>query len=126
MFRRVYSDKKSDAVKSVVNVEMTGQLISSGNIGSSEKIIISADNIKACRTEGHKNIAHGVDEDHLGEEIISNNKGSFNSRDKQSKNNVSLSQGDTSLVDILVSFLTYENIVQALCQSIITRNNSAC
>ena len=85
MFRRVYSDEKSDTVKSIVNAEMTRQLISSGNISSSVEIIMSADNINSCRTEGHKNIALGVDEDHLGEKIISNNKESFNSRDKQSK-----------------------------------------
>ena len=49
---------------------------------------MSADNINACRTEAHENIDHGVDENHLVEEIISNNKQSFNSREKQSKNNV--------------------------------------
>ena len=47
---------------------------------------MSADNINACRTEGHENIDHGVDENHLGEKIISNNKQSFNSRGKQRKN----------------------------------------
>ena len=77
--------------KSIVNDVMTGQFISSKNISSSEEMIMSTDNINACRTEGHGNIDHGVDEDHLGEEIISNNQQSFNSREKQSKNNVSLS-----------------------------------
>ena len=47
---------------------------------------MSAENIGACRTE---NIDHGVDENHLGEEIISNYKQSFNYREKESKNNVS-------------------------------------
>ena len=79
---------------------------------------MSADNINACRTEGHENTDHGVDENHLGEKIISNNKQSFNSREKQSKN-VSLSQRDT-LVDILVSLLKDENTVQALSPSVIT------
>ena len=50
---------------------------------------MSAENIGACRTEGHENIDHGVDENHLGEEIISNYKQSFNYREKESKNNVS-------------------------------------
>ena len=50
-----------------------------------------ADNINACRTEGHENIDHGVNVNHLGEESISNNKQSFDSREKQSKNHVSLS-----------------------------------
>ena len=54
----------------------------------------------------------------MGEKIISNNKQSFNSREKQSKN-VSLSQRDT-LVDILVSLLKDENTVQALSPSVIT------
>ena len=44
-----------------------------GNISSSEELIMSADNINVCRTEGHGNIDHGVDENHLGEEIIFNN-----------------------------------------------------
>ena len=79
---------------------------------------MAADNINACRTEGHENTDHGVDENHLGEKIISNNKQSFNSREKQSKN-VSLSQRDT-LVDILVSLLKDENTVQALSPSVIT------
>ena len=96
----------------IVKVGMTGQLIPSRIVRSSEEMIISADNINACRTEGHGNIDHGVDEDHLGEEIISNNQQSFNSREKQSKN-VSLSQQDTSLVDILASLLQDENTVQA-------------
>ena len=99
---------------------MTGQLISSGNISSSEEMIMSADNINACRTEVHGNIDHGVDENQLVEEIISNNQQSFNSREKQSKNNVSLSQQDTSLVDILASLLQGENTVQALSPSVIT------
>ena len=75
---------------------------------------MSADNRYACRTEGHENIDHGVDENHLGEEVISNNKKSFNSREKQIKNNVSLSQRHTSLVDILASLLQDKNTVQAL------------
>ena len=99
---------------------MTAQLISLGNISSSEEIIMSADNFNACRSEGHESIDHGVDENHLGEEIISSNKKSFNSTKKQSKNNVSLSQRDTSLVDILASLLEDENIVQALSPSDIT------
>ena len=66
---------------------------------------MSADNINACRTEVHENIDHGVDENYLGEEIISNNKQRFNFRRKQSKSNVSLSQRDTFLVDILASLL---------------------
>ena len=33
---------------------MTGELISSGIISSSEEIIMSADNINAFRTEGHE------------------------------------------------------------------------
>ena len=112
--------KKSEIGKSIVNVLITGQLISSGNISSSEEMIMSADNINACRTEGHGKIDHGVDENHLGEEIISNNQQSFNSREKQSKNNVSLSQQDTSLVDILASLLQDENTAQALSPSVIT------
>ena len=50
---RVDSDGKSDIEKGIVNVGMTGQLISSGNISSSEEMIIPADNINACRLEGH-------------------------------------------------------------------------
>ena len=69
---------------------MTGQMISSENINSSEEILMSADNINTCRTKGHENIDHGVDENHLGKKNISNNKESFNSREKPSKNNVSL------------------------------------
>ena len=65
---------KKVTLRSVINVEMTRQLISSGNISSTEEIKMSADNINACRTEGHDNIDHGVDENHLGEEIISNRK----------------------------------------------------
>ena len=82
--------KKSEIGNSIVNVLITGQLISSGNISSSEEMIMSADNINAYRTEGHEYIYHGVDENHLGEEIISNNQQIFNSREKKSKNNVSL------------------------------------
>ena len=82
--------KKSEIGKSIVNVLITGQLISSRNISSSEEMIMSADNINAYRTEGHEYIYHGVDENHLGEEIISNNQQIFNSREKKSKNNVSL------------------------------------
>ena len=37
---------------------MTGQLILSGNVSSSEEIIMLADNINACRTEGHENIEY--------------------------------------------------------------------
>ena len=70
---------------------MTRQLILSRNISSSGEIIMLADNINACRTEGHENIDHGVNVNHLGEESISNNKQSFDSREKQSKNHVSLS-----------------------------------
>ena len=66
---------------------------------------MSADNINAGRTEVHENIDHGVDENYLGGEIISNNKQRFNFRGKQSKSNVSLSQRDTFLVDILASLL---------------------
>ena len=81
-----------------------------------------ADNFNACRTEGQENTDHGADENHLGEEIISNNKQGFNSREKQSKskNNVSLSQRDTSLVDMLASLLQDENTVQDLSPSVIT------
>ena len=119
---RAYSDEKSDLEKSIVNIRMTGQLIASGNISSSEEMIIPADNFNACRTEGQENIDHGVDENHLGEEIISNNKQGFNSREKQSKskNNISLSQRGTSLVDILASLLQDENTVQTLSPSVIT------
>ena len=105
---------KSEIGNSIVNVLITGQLISSGNISSSEEMIMSADNINACRTEVHGNIDHGVDENQLVEGIISNNQQSFNSREKQSKNNVSLSQQDTSLVDILVSLLQDENTVKSI------------
>ena len=117
---RVDSDEKSDIEKGIVNVGMTGQLISSGNISSSEEMIMSADNINACRTEGHGNIDHGVNKNHLGEEIVCNNQQSFNSKEKQSKNNVSLPQQDTSLVDILASLLQDENTVQALSPSVVT------
>ena len=117
---RVDSDEKSDIEKSIANVGMTEQLISSGNISLSEEMIMSVDNINACRTEGQGNIDHGVDENHLGEEIISYNQQSFTSREKQSRNNVSLSQQDTSLVDILASLLQDENTVQALSPSVIT------
>ena len=116
---RIDSDEKSDIEKSIVNVGMIGQLIPSRLISSSEEMIISPDNINTCRTEGPGDIDHGVDEDHLGEEIISNNQQSFNSREKQSKN-VSLSQQDTSLVDILASLLQDENTVQALSPSVVT------
>ena len=108
-----------DIEKSIVNVRVTGQLILSGNIGLSEEIIMSADNINTCRTEEHENIYHGVDENHLGEEIISNTKQSFNFWEKQSKNNVPFSQRDTSLVGILASLLQDENTVQALSLSVI-------
>ena len=81
---------------------------------------MSADNINAYRTEGHEYIYHGVDENHLGEEIISNNQQSLNSRQKQSKNIVSLSQQDTSLVNILAPLLQDENTVQALSPSVVT------
>ena len=117
---RVDSDEKSDIEKSIANVGMTEQLISSGNISLSEEMIMSVDNINACRTEGQGNIDHGVDENRLGEEIISYNQQSFTSREKQSRNNVSLSQQDTSLVDILASLLQDENTVQALSPSVIT------
>ena len=117
---RVDSDGKSDVEKSIVNVGMTGQLISSGNISLSEELIMSADNINACTTEWHGNIYPGVDENHLGEEIISNNQQSFNSREKQSKDNVPLLQQDTSLIDILTSLLQDKNTVQALNPSVIT------
>ena len=116
---RVYSDEKSDIERSIINVGMIGQLISSGNNGSSEEIIMSADNINTCRTQGHGNTDRGVDDNHLGEKVISNNKQSFNSREKQSKN-VSLSQRDTFLVDILASLLRDKSTVQALSPSIIT------
>ena len=99
---------------------MTGELISSGIISSSEEIIMSADNINAFRTEGHENIDHEVHENHLCEKIISNNKQSCNSRKEQIKNNVSLSQRDTSLVDILASLLQHENSVEALSPSVFT------
>ena len=46
---RVYSDEKSDIEKSIVNVGMTRQLISLGNINSSEEIIILAGNINASK-----------------------------------------------------------------------------
>ena len=82
---RVDSDEKNDIEKSIFNIGMTGQLISSGNIGSSEEMIMSADNKNVCRTEGHGSIDHGVDENHLGEEIISNNQPSFKSREKKKK-----------------------------------------
>ena len=44
---RVYSDEKSDIEKSIVNVGMTRQLISLGNINSAEEIIMLAGNINA-------------------------------------------------------------------------------
>ena len=81
---------------------------------------MSADNIHACRTEGHENIDHGVDENHLGEETISNNQQIFNSNEKKSKSNVSLWQQGTSLVDILASLLQDKNTVLALSPSVIT------
>ena len=101
---------------------MTGELISSGNISSSEGMITPSDNFDACRTERQENIDHGVAENHPVEEIISNNKQGFNSRKKQSKskNNASLSQRDTSLIDILASFLQDENTVQASSPSVTT------
>ena len=88
---------------------------------------MSTDNFNACRTEGHENIDHEVDENHLVEQFISNNTQSFNFREKQSKNNVSLSQRDTSLIDILASLLQDENNVQALSPSVIisTAGNSS-
>ena len=48
------------------------------------------------------------------------NKQSYSSREKQGKNNVSLLQRDTSLVDVLASLLQDENTVQALNPSVIT------
>ena len=117
---RVDSDEKSEIGKSIVNVLITGQLISFGNISSSEEMITSAGNINAYRTEGHGYIYHGVDENHLGQEIISNNQQFFNSREKKRKNNVSLWQQDTSLVDILASLLQGKNTVLALRTSVIT------
>ena len=56
----------------------------------------------------------------MGEEIISNNKQSFNHREKKNKKNVSLSQQDTSLIDIIASLLQDKNTVQALSPSVIT------
>ena len=44
---RVDSDEKSDIEKSITNIGMTGQLTSSGNISSSEEMIMSADIINA-------------------------------------------------------------------------------
>ena len=99
---------------------MTRQLILSRNISSSGEIIMLADNINACRTEGHENIDHGVNVNHLGEGIISNNKQRFDSREKQSKNHVSLSNKIVSLVDILAFLLQDENTVQAISPSVIT------
>ena len=46
---RVYSDEKSDIEKSIVNVGMIRQLISLGNINSSEEIIMLAGNINASK-----------------------------------------------------------------------------
>ena len=46
---RVYSDEKSDIEKNIVNVGMTRQLISLGNINSSEEIIMLAGNINASK-----------------------------------------------------------------------------
>ena len=37
---RIYSDEKSDLDKSIVKIGMTGQLISSRNISSSEEMIM--------------------------------------------------------------------------------------
>ena len=54
------------------------------------------------------------------EEIISNNQPSFKFGEKQSKDNVSLSQQDTFLVDILASLLQDKNTVQALSPSVVT------
>ena len=117
---RAYSDEKSDIEKSIVNVGITVRLILSGNISSSEEMIMSVEYINACRTEGHGNIDHGVDENYVGEEIISNNKQSFNHREKKNKKNVSLSQQDTSLIDMIASLLQDKNTVQALSPSVIT------
>ena len=72
--------KKVTLGRAFLTLERLEKLISSGNISSSEEMIMSADNINACRTEGHGKIDHGVDENHLGEEIISNNQQSLNSR----------------------------------------------
>ena len=59
--------KKSEIGKSIVNVLITGKLISSGNISDIYDIMIMpADNINAYRTERHEYIYHGVDENHLG------------------------------------------------------------
>ena len=72
--------KKVTLGRAFLTLEGLEKLISSGNISSSEEMIMSADNINAYRTEGHEYIYHGVDENHLGEEIISNNQQSLNSR----------------------------------------------
>ena len=112
--------KKVTLGRAFLTLERLEKLISSGNISSSEEMIMSSDNINVCRAEGHGNIDHGVDENHLGEEIISNSQQSLNSREKQSKNNVSLSQQDTSLVNILAPLLQDENTVQALSPSVVT------
>ena len=72
--------KKVTLGRAFLTLERLEKLISSGNISSSEEMIMSADNINAYRTEGHEYIYHGVDENHLGEEIISNNQQSLNSR----------------------------------------------
>ena len=45
----VYSDEKSDIEKSIVNVGMTGQLISSGNISSCQLIILMHVELKGMK-----------------------------------------------------------------------------
>ena len=83
---RIYSDEKSDIEKSdIVKSGMTRQFISSGNISSSKEMIMRAGYRNSCRIEGHENIDHGVDAKDLGEEITSNKKRGFNSREKQNK-----------------------------------------
>ena len=86
---------------------------------------MSPDNINACTTEEYENIDHGVDENHLGKVTISNNKQGFNSRERQGKNNVSLSRGDTSLVGILAFLLQDGNTVHDISQCVITRTRTA-
>ena len=123
-----FNNKDSaDIGKNIVSVSVTGNLILPHQNDFTREQLVSDEYNIVNETEENKRLDQTVDDKDIGREINSINNKTLISLDEKGLGDVSLSQKDTSLVNILASLLHDDSSVQVVTPSILTStagNNS--
>ena len=123
-----FNNKDSaDIGKNIVSISVTGNLILPHQNDSTREQLVSDEYNIVNETEENKRLDQTVSDKDIGREINSINNKTLISLDEKGLGDVSLSQKDTSLVNILASLLHDDSSVQVVTPSIVTStagNNS--